>query len=140
MGTDYRPTIRHERTAFTPWVNITKDAPGFYQAIDWDIGLAPLDPAGQFNRSKSHIKALEYAARGIPVLASDVEPYRDFVIDGVTGFLIRYDHEWLKRLEELATDEGLRERMGAAAREHARKFTIEERWRDWETAYGKVLA
>jgi glycosyltransferase involved in cell wall biosynthesis len=140
MGTDYRPTIKHERTTFTPWVDITKDAPGFYQAIDWDIGLAPLDPAGTFNRKKSHIKALEYAARGIPVLASDVEPYRDFVIDGVTGFLIRYDHDWLKRLEELATDDGLRESMGAAAREHARKHTIEGHWQEWAQAYEGVLS
>jgi hypothetical protein len=30
--------------------------------------------------------------------------------------------------------------MGAAAREHARGWTIENRYRDWEAAYGKVLA
>jgi hypothetical protein len=64
MGTDYRPTIRHDRATFTDWVDITKDAEGFYRAIDWDIGLAPLDPAGQFNRSKSHIKALNTRPAG----------------------------------------------------------------------------
>ena len=140
QGTDYRPTIRHERTSFTPWIPVTEDPEGFYKAADWDIGLAPLAPGGVFNRSKSYIKALEYAARGIPVLASDAEPYRDFVIDGVTGFLIRYDHEWLKRLDELANDDGMRERMGAAAREHARGFAIEDHWQEWAQAYGKVLA
>jgi glycosyltransferase involved in cell wall biosynthesis len=139
MGTDYRPTIRHERARFTPWVDITRDPAGFYGAIGWDIGLAPLAGAGVFNRSKSHIKALEYAARGIPVLASDAEPYRDFVIDGVTGFLIRYDHEWLKRLDELAADNGLREQMGAAAREHARRYTIEKNWTLWRDAYASLL-
>jgi len=140
MGTDYRPTVRHERAVFQPWVPITGDAPAFYQSNDWDIGLAPLAPGGVFNRSKSYIKALEYAARGIPVLASDAEPYRGFVQDGVTGFLIRYDHDWLKRLDELANDDGLRERMGAAAKEHARKFTIEDHWQEWAQAYGRVLA
>lgn len=139
MGTDYRPTFRHDRVTFDPWVNITQDAPGFYQAVDWDIGLAPLAPGGVFNRSKSHIKALEYAARGIPVLASDCEPYRDFVIDGVTGFLIRYDHDWLKRLDELASDEAMRHEMGAAAREHARAFTIENHWQAWADAYEGIL-
>ena len=140
MGTDYRPTFRHDRVTFAPWINIGDDAHGFYRAVDWDIGLAPLSPSGQFNRSKSYIKALEYAARGIPVIASDVEPYRGFVIDGVTGFLIRYDHDWLKRLEELASDAALREQMGAAARQHARAYTVENRWQDWADAYGKVLA
>jgi glycosyltransferase involved in cell wall biosynthesis len=141
-GTDYRPTIGHARAVFTPWVKITDDPAGFYRSLDFDIGLAPLaqgGTGGEFNRSKSHIKALEYAARGIPVLASDAEPYRDFVIDGVTGFLIRYDHEWLKRLDELAADDGLRERMGAAAREHARTFTIENHWPEWEAAYEALL-
>jgi glycosyltransferase involved in cell wall biosynthesis len=140
QGTDYRPTIRHQRTTFVPWIDITKDAPGFYRAIDWDIGLAPLAPGGMFNRSKSYIKALEYAARGIPVLATDAEPYRDFVIDGVTGFLIRYDHEWLKRLDELANDDVLRTEMGAAARDHARKYVIEDHWQAWQEAYEGVLS
>jgi hypothetical protein len=140
MGTDYRPTIRHDRTSFTPWIPVTGNQRGFYEAADWDIGLAPLAPGGVFNRSKSYIKALEYAARGIPVLASDAEPYRDFVIDGVTGFLIRYDHDWLKRLDELANDDVLRAEMGAAAREHARRYAIEDHWQEWAQAYEGALA
>jgi hypothetical protein len=134
MGTDYRPTIRHDRCSYRGWTDIKADTRGFYQAIDWDIGLAPLAPS-EFARSKSHVKALEYAARGIPVIASDAEPYRDFVLHGVTGFLVRYDHEWLKYLGEL-TDPGLRAEMGAKAREHARGFTIEGNYRLWEAAYG----
>ena len=140
QGTDYRPTIRHARAEFRPWIDITKNAPAFYESIDWDIGLAPLASAGMFNRSKSYIKALEYAARGIPVLASDAEPYRDFVVDGVTGFLIRYDHDWLKRLDELASDEAMRAEMGAAARAHARNYLIEDHWQEWAQAYEGVLA
>jgi hypothetical protein len=65
-----------------------------------------------FASSKSYIKALEYAALGIPVIASDAEPYRDFVVHGVTGFLVRRDHEWLSYLRELASDDGLRQSMG----------------------------
>jgi hypothetical protein len=138
MGTDYRPTIRHERVGFAKWVDIKTDTRGYYQAIDWDIGLAPLYPS-RFARSKSHIKALEYAARGIPVIASDAPPYREFVLHGVTGFLVRRDHEWLKYLSELAADEGLRAEMGAKAREHARGYTIEGNWQRWEAAYGGLL-
>jgi glycosyltransferase involved in cell wall biosynthesis len=138
MGTDYRPTIRHEHTAFTPWINIGEDPAGFYGAIDFDIGLAPLVPS-VFSASKSAVKALEYAALGIPVIASDCPAYRDFVVHGVTGFLVKYDHEWLKYLGELAADEGLRESMGAKAREAAREFVIEDGWKLWESAYKELL-
>ena len=138
QGTDYRPTIRHPRVGFQPWIKITEDDRGYYQALDWDIGLAPMAPGGVFNRSKSHVRALEYAARGIPVVASDCEAYRDFVLHGVTGFLVRYDHEWLKYLGELASDEAMRREMGEKAREHARNFTIEGNWQLWEQAYGSL--
>lgn len=138
MGVDYRPTIRHERAVFSPWRHVTDDPEGFYGSTDFDIGLAPLFPT-TFARSKSYIKALEYAAAGIPVIASDFEPYREFVLHGVTGFLVKRDHEWLKYLDELANDDGLRESMGVKAREHARQFTIDDGWKAWEDAYGRLL-
>jgi glycosyltransferase involved in cell wall biosynthesis len=137
MGTDYRPTIRHDRCGFTRWIDIKTDAPAYYAALNYDIGVAPLVPS-VFSRSKSYIKCLEYAARGIPVVASDCEPYREFVLHGVTGFLVRRDHEWLKYLSELANDEGLRLEMGVKAREHARNFTIEGNWHLWADAYGRL--
>jgi glycosyltransferase involved in cell wall biosynthesis len=93
----------------------------------------------RFNRSKSHIKALEYAALGIPVIASDEAPYRDFVVDGVTGFLVRHDHEWALRLRDLVNDAAMRESMGAKAREHARQFSIKEGWKLWEQAYRTLI-
>jgi glycosyltransferase involved in cell wall biosynthesis len=139
-GVDFRPAVRHRRTGFTPWIQVNTDPESFYSSIDFDIGLAPLMPSA-FNRSKSYIKALEYAARGIPVIATDWEPYRDFVIHGVTGFLIPFgkDHLWLRYMSELAADEGLRESMGAKAKEHARQFTIEGNWDRWENAYQALL-
>jgi glycosyltransferase involved in cell wall biosynthesis len=44
------------------------------QEARWAVGLAPLLP-GSFNRSKSDIKFLDYAAAGIPTVVSDVLPY-----------------------------------------------------------------
>lgn len=137
IGTDYRPTIRHENTVFTPWITVHEQPEAYYGAIDFDIGLAPLVDS-TFSRSKSALKALEYAALGIPVVASDVEPYREFILHGVTGFLVRYDHEWGKYLSELASDVGLREEMGAKAREAARSWVIEDGWKLWEQAYASL--
>ena len=42
----------------------------------WVVGLAPL-LSGEFNDAKSDIKALDYAASGIPVVVSDVRAYQD---------------------------------------------------------------
>lgn len=130
IGADYRREARL-RGRWSGWSAKIHD---YYASVDFDIGLAPLVPS-VFNRSKSFIKALEYSALGIPVIASDVGPYREFVIDGVTGFLIRYDHEWETRLRELTQDHAMREEMGVKAREHARNYSISEGWRLWESAY-----
>lgn len=137
-GTDYRPTFKTSRAVFTRWIHVTDDERGYYTSPDWDIGLAPL-AANRFNASKSPVKALEYGALGIPVIASDFGPYRDYVKHGETGFLVKRDHEWLKYMSELASDVGLREKMGAAAREQARQWTIEEGWERWASTYGKLF-
>jgi glycosyltransferase involved in cell wall biosynthesis len=135
IGTDYTETIRRP-TRFTRW---DPDLMTYYRNIDFDIGLAPLTDS-VFNRSKSHIKALEYAALGIPALATDAEPYRDFVIDGVTGYLVRREHEWFRRLRELVNDAAMRAEMGAKAKEQAANWTIDRGWRLWERAYEELLS
>lgn len=129
IGTDFITPLKL-RGRTTGW---SRDMLSYYRNVDFDIGIAPLADT-VFNRSKSPIKAIEYAALGIPVIASDSEPYRDFVLDGVTGFLVRREHEWNKRLYELSNDEAMRTEMGAKAKEHARSMSIEVGWRRWEQA------
>ena len=134
IGTNYSKTIKRE-SRFTEW---SQEVATYHEAIDFDIGVIPLAP-GVFNRSKSHIKALEYAALGIPVVASDYGPYRDFVVHGVTGFLVKHDHEWGHYLYALVKDEGLRESMGAKARELAAEHTIQRNVHRWYAAYASLL-
>ena len=134
IGTDYTETIRRP-CRFSAW---QKNLIDYYRNIDFDIGIAPLTGT-TFDRSKSAIKALEYAALGIPVVASDCEPYREFVVDGVTGFLVRREHEWTRRLRELVNDAGMREERGSKARENARAWTIDRGWKLWAAAYEGLL-
>ena len=140
IGTDYRPTFKvpQSRAFFTQWVQVNEEEYRYYRLPDFDIGLAPLTP-DVFNMSKSPVKALEYAALGIPVIASDWHPYRDFVRHGETGFLVKRDHEWLHYMSILAADDDLREGMGKAARELARQYTIEGNWHRWDTAYRSLF-
>lgn len=116
-------------------VGWTYPVPRMYGQLDFHVGLAPL-ACHEFNRSKSPIKAMEYGARGIPTIASDYGPYRDYIQHGVTGFLVRHDHEWGKYLHVLKTDESLYESMSCAAQEQAIKFLADRRVREWTRTLG----
>jgi glycosyltransferase involved in cell wall biosynthesis len=130
IGVDYSPLVRR-KCRFTPW---SDDVGDYYKAFDFDIAIAPLADV-PFNKAKSHLKALDAAARGVPVIAQDMEPYREFVKDGETGYLVRSDADWVKRLTELIHDGAAREEMGAAARKVAERYTMQGNWQQWETAY-----
>jgi len=138
VGADYTPLLKvpDGRTRHTRW---QPDVWDYYRGIDFDIGIAPLDPASAFSKGKSHIKALEYAALGIPVIASASPPYNGFVQHGVTGYLVKHDHEWGRYLRDLVNDEAMRLEMGAAAKKLAAGWTIQGRYGAWEQAYGRVM-
>lgn len=101
------------------------------------VGIAALGDY-QFNYGKSGIKADEYAAWGCPVLASDFPQYREAVIHGETGFLIKGQTEWRRRLEMLYQDRSLLSVMGKAAKENVAGRTIGHRVHLWEEAYQEV--
>ena len=139
MGFDYAPELTrarldsplHRRCRYTPW---QRDVGEYYKRIDFDIGIAPVADV-PFNDSKSPIRVLEMAACGIPVVASNRVPYSEFVVDGKTGWLCSSEDEWRSRLTDLIHDDAMRAEMGAAAREQASGWTIEDGWRLWEQAY-----
>lgn len=99
-----------------------------------DIGLVPLEPS-EFNECKSYLKGMEYAACGIPCIASPTEQYNGFVREGLDGFLAGTAEEWQQDLNRLIADDGLRRQMGRNAREKAESLTIQKHWRKWEAAW-----
>lgn len=117
----------------------SEDVWDYYNMLTaFDIGIAPLRPHA-FNRSKSAIKALEYAALGIPAVVSAEPSYVDFVHHGLTGFLVTHEHEWGKYLGELISNPDLRDAMGRKARDHAAGWTIEGNAYRWSEAYQSLL-
>jgi glycosyltransferase involved in cell wall biosynthesis len=84
----------------------------------FDIGLMPLrDDA--FAAGKCALKAIQYMACGIPVVASPVGVNAEVVRDGVCGYLAGSPAEWYERLARLLSDPDLRQRMGEAGRARA---------------------
>jgi glycosyltransferase involved in cell wall biosynthesis len=105
---------------------------GFYRAMSRaDIGIVPLDPRETFNRSKSWLKALEYSMLGVPVVATAIGDQIEFVKHGKTGFLAETPEQFADRVQELVHDPELRARMGAAAKAHALRYTLERNGHRW---------
>ena len=100
-------------------VNATLSYPGFVNWITrqhWDIAIAPLADT-PFNRCKSAIKTLDYAALGLPVLASDRAVYRGTLADGPGGRLVPDDENaWFVALARLVRDTRFRHRLSDGAR------------------------
>ena len=129
IGADYREEFGvRERVRFTGWTPTPAD---YWRCLDMDVMLAPLRPH-VFNASKSALRCLEAAMLGIPVVASDYGPYSSFVQHGVTGYLVRRDHEWGRHLTALVNDPAMRQEMGANARAQAAAWTVEGNIESWE--------
>ncbi|MBO0654227.1 glycosyltransferase family 4 protein [Streptomyces triculaminicus] len=123
--------LRGGRVGALGWV---PDQNHYLQAADeFDIWVAPYRDI-PFNRAKFATKALEAGFLGIPLIASDIEPYRQAVDHGVTGFLVRRDHEWGRYLKQLADDPELRQSMGMAARARASGSILQALNQQWEKA------
>ena len=88
-----------------------------------DVGLAPL-PDNPYTRGKCSFKVLEYAAAGLPVVASPVGTNSDYILHGQTGFLASRHEDWTRYVGDLIRDESLRLRMGAVAQAHAAQYDI----------------
>jgi len=101
--------------------SVTEAYPGFVEWFgrqSWDIGLAPLLDT-PFNRCKSAIKLMDYAAIGLPVVASEQAEYRRAFgdSDGVR-FVPNTVEAWVESLSQLIDSEALRRKEGARAHEN----------------------
>ena len=106
----------------SPSAHGARSYPGFVDWItrsqpSWHIGLAPLRDTAA-NRCRSPVRALEYAALGLAVLASDVPAYRGSIADGPAGQLVANTVvAWHAALDWMIRDQNLRRRLGVQARE-----------------------
>jgi tetratricopeptide (TPR) repeat protein len=91
-----------------------------------DVGLAPLLPT-EFNRCRDDGRYLEYAARGVLAVCSDLEPYRSAVRPGHTGFLFRDAAELETILERALVEAELRATTTTAAAREVGAARLERR-------------
>ena len=127
-----------------PRDRITWVSPGslqdYYKFVSQlDIGLAPLEDI-PYNRSRSDVKFLEYAAHSVVPVLQAVGPYPVSVRHGETGFLFNSTDELISILERLTLDTSMRSRVAAAAYEYVvRERNQFERGRDRVEFYRWLL-
>jgi hypothetical protein len=104
---------------------------------DFDIGLVPLADI-PFNRGRSNVKAREYAAAGVPWLASPVGSYADLGRDQ-GGWLVE-DDKWFEAIDALIRARRERSKQAKRAKAWAKDETIWNMIGVWEQLFRNAVA
>lgn len=123
---ELRPLVV-EFHAFTQF----SEYPARLGALNLDIAVAPLAQI-PFNQGKSNLRLLEYGALGIPVVCTDIDPYRNSPACCVQNT----KEAWTKALRERIYDADAREREGIELRQWVhRNFLLEDHLKEWLNAH-----
>jgi len=121
--TKYHGVVRNDFEYFKSFYDTFKDRIIYYPFVDTelfqpllstfqvDISIAPLK-ASKFDNAKSELKVVESGFLGVPIVASDVFPYRKIIKNGVNGFIAKKSFDWYKYLDLLINDKQKRIQIG----------------------------
>jgi glycosyltransferase involved in cell wall biosynthesis len=122
--------LRHERYRYWQYVGI-EDL--MRLAASFDIGIAPLSPAVRINPLRSSIKVKEYAALGVPWLASPIGPYEG--LGEREGGRLVADDRWFEELDALVRDERARHKLARRAESWGYSQRLSRNLEHWERAF-----
>lgn len=117
---------RYRREDFMPIAELTQ------RLADFDLGIVPLADT-PFNRCRSNVKAREYAAAGVPWLASPLGAYAHLGRD--EGGLLVEDDEWFGALDGLIRSRRDRRKLAKQGKAWAERETIGNMVGVWEEAF-----
>jgi len=106
------------------------------QAAIFDIGIAPLSDI-VFNRSRSDVKLKEYAAAGLPWLASPIGPYAG--LGEKQGGRLVTDDGWYEELLRLIEKPKERRKLAKRGTKWVAEQTLSRRAGEWEDALSAAI-
>lgn len=110
------------------------DVPAWYRTADFFVLPSAFD--------NSPNVALEAMASGLPVIATDVGGLREYVADGINGYLVPADDQRIlgERIADCAADAARVRRIGAHNRDEAvRRYSWAESARALRAVYARVV-
>jgi glycosyltransferase involved in cell wall biosynthesis len=122
-----------ERYAYTEVVQYQELA---RYVASFDVGIAPIADI-PFNRAKSNVKVKEYAAMGVPWLASPIGPYAG--LGEKQGGRLVADDRWYEELDRLVRDERARRKLGRRGVKWGDSQRLRRNLDRWEAAVRRAL-
>jgi hypothetical protein len=104
------------------------------QVARFAIGIAPLSPALALNAARSNVKLKEYAAAGVPWLASPIGPYAG--LGERQGGRLVADDRWFEELDALVRGDRARRRLAKRAARWGRSQLLSRNVERWEQELG----
>jgi glycosyl transferase family 1 len=142
---DAHPQLRVESVGMIdlglPPDRYKRDEPVAFEALgrrltSFDIGIAPI-VANPFNEARSNIKVKEYAAAGVPWLASSIGPYAG--LGEKQGGRLVPDDRWFEALDELIRNGRLRRKLAKRGRRWAAEQLLAKHAGEWESALNEAI-
>ncbi len=106
-------------------------------AASFDIGIAPIADL-RMNQARSNLKVKEYAALGVPWLASPIGPYAG--LGEKQGGRLVADDRWFDALSELIEDDRGRAKLAKRAAKWGAKQTIGRNVGQWEAVLKEAVS
>jgi len=130
VGLDIRDD-RYRHISHVPFAQLGGETTAF------DVGIAPIADI-PFNHARSNVKLKEYAAAGVPWLASPVGPYVG--MGEAQGGRLVADDEWLAALDQLVSDTRLRRSLAERAQAWGLEQTLTPNLGEWERRFQELAA
>lgn len=126
--------IRDERCGNVPWIDFS-ELPA--AVAGFDVAIAPIADV-PINRFRATSKVKEYAAVGVPWLASPIGPYRD--LGEAQGGRLVPDDEWHAAIERLITRDRERRRLAKRAARWGAGQVFGKHGQQWEDVIQRAAA
>ena len=119
------------------WVPTDEYMQALYGSMD--VGIVPLELT-PFNEAKSALKGLEYAASGIPFIASPTGEYSKLAESGI-GEIASSPSQWRRALTQLINNEEQRVKLGRVYRERLiERHILEDHVSEWVDAWDQAIS
>jgi len=115
IGDSFLDELKGDRVEFINKFVPIEEYPKYRAGYNFDIEIAPLTDS-YFSRGKSNLRYLEASATKTPLVASNVEPYKN-----TKALLCSSTEEWVKNLSLLIEDYDLRRKIGEESYEDVKK-------------------